>query len=190
MGINTPWDSVPKLWKDEKAYLNWLRGQVRRIWSTHPVKTNYCNKRPSMHPDDAYHHAAELSDKVNYRTRKVRQCEMCHKWFPVSYLEVDHLHGGEGFSDYEGFLAWQNRMLFVGFDDIREICKDCHHSVTLCQRLGIEMHEVPREKARIEFEKMRASQQKSHLKMLKLKYGKNASERLAIYKEYLKEKFA
>ena len=185
---NTPWGSVPKLWKDEKSFLNWLRSQVRKVWSRHPVKNTYVSKRKKMHPTELEKLGIEVVG-ATAKTRVVRQCEMCDKWFPVSQMEVDHIHGGTGFTNYEEFLAWQKRTLFVGFDDIREICKGCHQKVTLSQRLNIPMSQVPMEQERIKFSKLNSSDQTKELNSLQLCKGKNKAEREAIHYAYLKDKY-
>lgn len=173
---NTPWSSVPKLWKDEKAYLNWLRSQVRKVWSRHPVKNNYVKQRPSKNP-----HTMPNVKGVTTKSRTCRQCEICNDWFIPAHLEVDHIHGGKGFSTYDEFLEWQKRILFVGFDDIREICKGCHADVNLMQRFNCTKEEVPYHKARIEFSKLNSSEQTKRLEELQLGKGKNKVEREALF---------
>lgn len=144
-----PWDSVPDLWKDERSYLNWLRGQIRRIWSRHPIKHRYIAQRPTVKVLKLDGGGRELErpvplgvPKLSANTKEVKCCEMCGKWFPKGKMEVDHEVGGVGFSTYEEFLEWQHRMLFVSFDDIKHICKTCHNKVTLSQKFNCSLENV------------------------------------------------
>lgn len=188
MSVSKPWECVPDLWKTEKSYLNWLRGQIRRIWSRHPIKHRYVAQQEVISVTDAPLHLP-LGCTLSPRTKKLRQCEMCRLWWPPSKLEVDHIHGGVGFDNYEEFLEWQERILFVSFDDIRELCKTCHADVTLSQKLGCTLEEVPKERERIEFGKLKATKQNEALVMLGIKQGKNPAERVALFNEYLEKKY-
>lgn len=183
----TPWESVPHLWKTEKNFLNWMRSQVRKVWSRHPVKNNYISSKENYTIDKAKSLGLKMK-KVTKSHKKVRQCECCSYWYPPAELEIDHIHGGKGFSDWEGFTEWQRRMLWVGFDDIREVCKDCHADITLMQKLKITKEQLPIEKERIGFKKMSAADQKKLLNKLKLDYGKNSQERISTYIKYLETK--
>jgi len=187
--VGKPWKDVPDLWKGEKQYLNWLRGQIRRIWSRHPIKHRYVAQRETPTPVEASALHLPIGCALTARTKRLRECEMCKQWYPPSWLEVDHIHGGVGFDNYEEFLEWQERMLFVTFEDIRELCKTCHADVTLSQKLGCTLDAVPKERERIEFGKLKATKQNETLATLNLKQGKNPAERVAIFNEHLEKKY-
>lgn len=182
--MGKPWEDVPHIWKDEAAYCNWMRGQIRRMWSRHPIKVEYIkNRRVPISKVGA-------AIREQYpRAKYVCPCEMCHNWFPQSHMEVDHLHGGEGFRTYDEFLVWQKTMLFLGFNDIQHLCKPCHAKVTLSQKLGVPLSEVPLHQERIAFDKLAATTQARKLQHLGLPEGKNAAERKQIYLKYLQEKY-
>lgn len=188
--MSKPWECVPDLWKTEKSYLNWLRGQIRRIWSRHPIKHRYVAQRITLTPIDAQAQAVPIGCTLTARTKKLRCCEMCEQWFPPGRLEVDHIHGGVGFDTYEEFLEWQERMLFVSFDDIRELCKGCHAKVTLSQKLGCSLEDVPYHQERIAFSKLKAGEQNKLLDELCLTKGVNPKAREAEFLEYLEKKYA
>ena len=186
--MNNPWDSVPTLWKNEKAFLNWMRSQVRRIWNRHPVKNNYVRQRKAFHPYTLEQQGYEVRGATP-RTKVARQCEMCGEWFAPSRLEVDHIHGGVGFSDYQGFIEWQHRILFVGFDDIREICKDCHHKVNTSQRYNIPIEQVAKQLELIAFKKLKAKQQKELLAKCELPSTGNSKVREEVFIQHLRVKY-
>lgn len=186
----TPWEAVPELWADEKAYCNWLRGQIRKMWTRHPVKTSYVAQRPSLSKADALKNMKIVGvSSIHGSTKELKQCEMCELWFPKGRMEVDHLNGGEGFSTYEEFLQWQRGMLFLGFDDIQHICKVCHHQVSLSQKFHCSLEEVIIYIRRAEFRKAKAIQQGLILMRVQQPVGPNAEDRENIYCRYLQKKY-
>lgn len=135
-----PWEIPNSPWKDEKAYYNWLRGSIRRIWSRHPVKISYKQQRRYKAPVGRNGKEVWVSD-----------CEMCGE--QSRSCDVDHLHGGYGFTDWQSFTEWAKMILWVTYEDIRELCPECHAAVTLSQRLGIPVEEARLVKVVIQMEK-------------------------------------
>jgi hypothetical protein len=172
-----PWEDVPHIFKDEKAYFNWLRSQIRRIWSRAPVKIAYKMSRRYKAPVGKNNKEVFVSD-----------CEMCGKQHRA--CEVDHLHGGYGFKDWTSFCEWSKMILWVTFDDIRELCPDCHAAVSLSQRLGIDIKSAFIEKEVLIIMKLKASQIDSWLKERNVVVAKNAkSRRDAVRKVLEQEKY-
>jgi len=169
-----PWDMPGVPWKDEKAYLNWLRGSIRRIWSRAPVKIAYKQSRRYKAPVGRNGKEVFVSD-----------CEMCGK--QCRDCDVDHLHGGYGFKDWQSFTEWAKMILWVTFDDIRELCPDCHGAVTLSQKLGIDIASAFVEKKVIEICKLKASEQDAFLAKHNVVCAKNAVARRNAIREILKE---
>ena len=186
--MGKPWESVPHIWADERAYCNWLRSQIRRMWSRHPIKVEYVKQR-QIPIAEAVRRGVEFGHCYHPRTTAVCQCEHCHLWFAKGQMEVDHLHGGYGFSNYEEFLVWQKTMLFLSFDDIQHLCKKCHHKVSMTQKFHCEPEEVQAYIDRANFRKLKAGAQAAALNALCLPKGKNGAERDALYIQYLEEKY-
>ena len=114
-----PWDDVP-YFKNESGFLNWLRSQTRRIWSRHPTKLEYKKNRRYKAPVGKNGKMVFVSD-----------CEICGKQHRD--CEVDHIKAGGSFHDWGSYTKWAERILWVGMDDIRELCPDCHSIVTYQQ---------------------------------------------------------
>lgn len=180
--ISQPWDDVDN-WTDEKAYLNWLRSSVRRIWTKHPVKINYIQ---------AHRYKSNLGKKIKKNPNGMVwacTCESCGGTFRQTDCQVDHIDGGYGFSDWEGFIEWQKRILWVSFDDIRIVCKGCHSIITHAQRKGISFDEAKLDKKVIEFGKLKVDKQKETL----TDYGissdemSNATKRKEAYRRIINE---
>lgn len=146
MKSNQPWEDAPQVWKDEKAYLNWLRSSIRRIWSRHPVKIAYKQKRRYKAP-------------VGLRGKEVwvSDCELCGK--QARDCEVDHLSGGFGFTDWTSFTEWARMILWVGFDSIRELCPECHSVITHQQKTGLSFEEAKATKTAIDICKKKVDKQ-------------------------------
>lgn len=138
------WNFPSSPWKTETAFLTWLRGSIRRIWSKHPVKLAYKNGRRYKAPVG-----------INGKEVWVSDCEICKK--QCRKCEVDHIDGGYGFTDWDSFCKWQKRILLVSFDDIRELCEDCHGAVTYSQKQGVSFEEAKAIKKAIEIQKSKGA---------------------------------
>lgn len=184
--MSKPWLDVPEVWKDEQAFLNWMRSQIRRVWSRHPIKVEYV-KRRQITVEHAKEFGVEFGHCLHPRTKTVCRCEHCHLWFAKNQMEVDHIEGGTGFADYESFLQWQKRMLFVDFGDIQHLCKKCHHKVSMTQKFHCKPEEVQAYIDRANFRKFTAKMQQSALRAMGYTPGKNAKEREAQYTRYLEQ---
>lgn len=128
-----PWEVKNSPWKDKKAFLNWLRSQTRRIWAKHPVKTLYRQMRRYKAP-------VGVNDKEVW----VSDCEICGK--QTRKTEIDHMVEGGSFQDWQSYTEWSKRILWVSFEDIRELCVDCHAAVTLSQRKGLSFSDAVAER--------------------------------------------
>lgn len=126
----TPWRDVPSLWKDEKAFLQWLRGAARRLWNRHPLKIEYKRSRRYKAPVGKAGKEVWVSD-----------CEKCGK-IECRKTEIDHLEQAGSTLTLEQWKEWMVRLLVVDFDDVREVCLDCHAAINLSQKLGISFEEA------------------------------------------------
>ena len=143
------WNFPNSPFKSETAYFTWLRGSIRRIWSRSPVKIAYKQSRRYKAPVGK-----------NGKDVWVSRCELCGVEHRA--CEVDHIHGGKGFYDWESFTEWQKRILMVSFDDIRELCPDCHGVVSYQQKSGLSFKEAKIEKEAIEIQKQKKDVQWWH----------------------------
>lgn len=146
-----PWDNV-STWKNEKAFFNWLRSQTRRIWSRHPVKISYKQGRRYKAPIGK-----------NGREVWACRCEMCGKEVASGSAEIDHIAAGGSFYDWESYTEWAKRILWVSHDDIRELCQDCHSTVSHAQRTGLTLEEAHKDKKLIALTKRPVKEQKKEL---------------------------
>lgn len=168
-----PCDDV---WKNEKAFFNWLRSQTRRIWNRHPVKTEYKKSRRYKAPVG-----------INGKDVWVSDCEMCGK--QSRNCQVDHIVEGGSFNDWESYTEWAKRILLVGFDDIRELCPDCHADVTYAQRSGLSLEEAKIERKVAALKSRKVSEIKTTLDMhgISWEHGDKKADLLNRYRDYIRK---
>lgn len=147
---------VPHIWKNERAFLSWLRSAARRTWSKHPIKNEYKRARRYKAP------LGRVTKKSPEGMVWVSDCEMCGE--QSRSCEVDHIESAGSFTTVEEWKDWMEKLLVVGFDDVRELCKDCHEAVTLTQKQGMSLEEAFIEKEVIKLCKMKAGELREYLK--------------------------
>lgn len=182
MNMSNPWDDCPDLWKSEKHFCQWLRSQTRRIWSRHPVKNRYCSKHTV---------AAESIKGFKQkfpRAKKARQCAMCKEWYPPTQTEVDHIHPAGSFDCVKTYHIWVERLLVLGFDDMRILCKPCHLKVTLAEKFKCKLEDVWAYQEVAAFNKLKAKEARKKMEEYGLPSDKSLTQLKAIFKQYMMEK--
>jgi hypothetical protein len=101
--------------------------------------------------------------------------------------QTDHIQGGRGFANWNEFTEWAKMILWVSFDDIRELCKSCHETVTLSQKLGVNLDEAYVQKQVIAIQKTKAAGVIAWLQERGITPGKNAKERKQQLTEQLRK---
>lgn len=181
--MSKPWEDVPEVWKDEKAFCQWLRSQSRRMWTRHPVKNNYVRARMVAISDVP---PEQLAAVPHSRTKSLCKCEMCGLYFPRNKIEVDHIVQAGSFlsvGDWQGFLQ---RLMVVGYDDIRILCKaTCHANVTMSQRFHCSLEEAKARSDAAQFKKLSGADQKAMLLTLNLPVPTTAKGRADAYLNHL-----
>jgi hypothetical protein len=158
--MGSPWLDAPDLWADEKAYCQWLRSMGRKIWARHPIKHRYIKmkKVPLSQVREE-----DRPPKLNSRTKELCRCEMCREYKTPSQIEVDHIEQAGSFSSVEEWHTWMDRLLLIGFDGMRILCKDCHKKVNLSQRFHCDIAEATIRQELAAFKKLRVGEMKEKL---------------------------
>lgn len=161
-----PWEQVPEVWSTQSKYFVWMRGQMRRAWSRHPVK-------------NAYMHSHRVRAPLGRKTTKNPtglvwgcKCEQCKELKRQSQCEVDHIEAAGSFKNWDDFSGWMIRLMHINFDSIRIVCKDCHRIISYAERMHISFDEAAICKQVIAFSKQGVTEQKKAL----LSYGYKAKE--------------
>jgi hypothetical protein len=121
----------------KSAMVAMVRGAVRKSWMKSPTKLAYLHSK--IQPD---------LDDTNRRKWKVT-CECCGGSFKMDEIEIDHKHGNHSFLTPEDFLNYFEKILMVGFDDLSALCKECHATKTLSEKLGIGLKDAAAHKQAI-----------------------------------------
>lgn len=187
--MTKPWEDVPDLWADEKAYCNWLRSQSRRIWSRHPIKNRYKADRTVLISEIPTLKEYAAFTKKHPRAKKACKCEICGVYSPASKTEVDHIDEAGSFSTVAEWKDWLDRLLLLGFSGIRLLDKDCHLKVTLSQRFKCKFEDVWVYQEIAAFNKMNATQQcKALFALVGCHAAPNGARRKALFKKHMMEK--
>ena len=178
-----PWEQCPDVWKTKAAFFQWMRGQMRRAWSRHPVKVAYMHNHRKRVP------LGRITTKNPKGLVWGCQCEHCKQEFKQTECEVDHIDAAGSFKGWEDFEAWMTKLMHINFDSIRIVCKECHRIISYAERMGYTFEEAKLEKEVIAFTKLPVARQQS---MLIVKFPPkdraNAKVRRAGYKKLLQEK--
>ncbi len=178
-----PWQQCPDVWKTKAQFFQWMRGQMRRAWSRHPVKVAYMHQHRKRVP------LGRVTTKNPQGLVWGCQCEHCKQDFKQTECEVDHIDAAGSFKGWEDFEAWMVKLMHINFDSIRVVCKECHRIISYAERMGYTFAEAKLEKEAIAFSKLPIKLQNSMLDCHRLKEGcNNAKQRKAAWKQHLQEK--
>lgn len=180
-GAGTPW-------KTEAAWMNWLRGALRRCWSKHPLKIAALHKYrvKIKNPNPA---SAKAFPEVWGGV-----CDVCKGTFPLSggkkegkaknKIQVDHKQAAGTFRTVEDFQGFFERMFCVGIEDLRLVCADCNKTLAYADKHKISLEEAQAVKQAIAIGK--SKQDKQWLEERGIKPAGNAAGRRKQIVEILK----
>ena len=138
-----PWETLPKVWKTEAAFMSYIRSGIRKsIWSRYPVKTEFMK----------YKRVRGVNPKTG-RNCYGGDCYICGKFFAQNDTEVDHLEGNHSMKSIGQVSSYLEALLFIDFDGLGIVCKPCHKIKSYSERMGITFEEARVEKETIAYMK-------------------------------------
>ena len=176
-----PWEQCPDVWKTKPAFFQWMRGQMRRAWSRHPVKVSYMHNHRERVP------LGRVTTKNPEGLIWGCRCEHCQQLFKQTECEVDHIEGAGSFKGWEDFEEWMVKLMHINWNSIRVVCKECHRIISYAERMHITFEEAKLEKEVIAFTKLPIPKQNKLLAEAGYKET-NAKDRRNAYKHYLESK--
>ncbi len=176
-----PWEQCPDVWKTKAAFFQWMRGQMRRAWSRHPVKVSYMHNHRERVP------LGRITTKNPEGLVWGCRCEHCNNLFKQTECEVDHIEGAGSFKGWEDFEAWMVKLMHINWNSIRVVCKECHRIISYAERMHITFEESKLEKEVIAFTKLSVHRQVEALRCVSKMTATNAKQRRAAYKKHLQE---
>ena len=176
-----PWEQCPTVWKTKAAFFLWMRGQMRRAWSRHPVKVSYMQANRLRVP------LGRVTPKNPKGLVWGCKCEHCQQLFKQVECEVDHINEAGSFKGWEDFEAWMHKLMHINWDSIRIVCKTCHRIISYAARMGISFEEARLIKVAIVFSKLPIKTQNEMLEAVGITGVTNAKARRAAYQKHLEE---
>lgn len=172
---NKPWLDLPDLFKDEKAFCQWLRSASRAAWTKHPIRIRYIQERRQKLP-------------VGKKTKSnpegmvwACQCELCGEY--TRKPQTDHKIQCGSTGSVAEWLEWIEKLLILGFDDIQLLCKKCHDIKSYQDRTGLDWDSAKSKKDQIAFGKTDEATQRKILQAAGIEPSKTKSGRLKQYKQ-------
>lgn len=139
--MKLPYEEYPNIWKNAPAWWGYLRGCLRKAWSTNPIKLELLKEKRKQ------------IDNPNPKGNKPKvwgfDCEMCNNTFIISECQVDHKIPAGKLSKIEDIQGFVERLLFVGKDDLRLVCKGCNNALAMADKRGISYEQAKAEKEAI-----------------------------------------
>lgn len=132
-----PWEIYPEIWKTKSAYFTWLRGGLRRMWSTYPAKIAW-KKKQLFNPPAGY----------SGRAKSLGQCRYCSRHFPASYLEVDHVQQAGACNSWEESYKFIHALFQCNGNWVLA-CPECHKIKSYAEKSGLSLEEARIKKAAI-----------------------------------------
>lgn len=132
--------------KTDTQFWNWMRSQLRQVWSKHPTKLDFLKSK-------------RYTKRVGNRPIYHIDCTVCGEPNMLKNIEVNHKKQCGNVKE----AGYHLRLLDVGYADMECVCKPCHAIITYSERQGISFEEAKIEKQVIAFGKLPAAKQKEIL---------------------------
>ena len=128
-----PWGNGTP-WKNSVAFFTYLRSCLRKSWSNCPTKHNLLKKKRYQIPNP---------NKAGKKpTVFGAECAMCGGEFPLSQIQVDHIHAAGSLQKKEDIQGFVERLLFVTEDDLRLVCKGCNACLAYSDKHKVSFNEA------------------------------------------------
>lgn len=167
-GFGTPW-------KNSVAFFTYLRGCLRKAWSTNPIKHNLIKKKRKQ--------IKNPNPNGKKETVFGFTCEMCNIDHVIANGQVDHKVAAGSLRKTEDIQGFVERLLYVTEDDLRLICKGCNSALAYADKNDMSYEEAVREKKLIEICKTKKDVQ--FLKDRNIVPASNAAKRKQQVREVL-----
>lgn len=111
----------------EAAFRSWVRSSLRRMslrWRPlHVVRG--ASKRPIIDAE------RQLWGNT---VRFVHQCQLCMGWFPIKFIDVDHIIPCGTLADIATDAGPFILRMLCEEDGVRRLCKSCHKHITKAEK--------------------------------------------------------
>ena len=170
--MKEPWGKGTP-WKNSVAFFTYLRGCLRKAWSTNPIKLNVIRNSRYQIPNP--------NPKGNKLTVWGFDCKLCGKTFSLKDGNVDHITPAGSLQKTEDIQGFVERLLYVEEADLRLICKSCNSCLAYAEKMGISLDAARIEKEIIQI--MKDKKDKEWLLSHNITPASNATKRRQQIKE-------
>lgn len=130
-GKGTPWSS-------QTAFMTYLRGCLRKAWSTNPIKlTVLKNNRKQI---------ANPNPRGNKPTVWGCTCSICNQDYAMKDIQVDHITPAGSLREISDIQGFVERLLCITEEDLRIVCKTCNSILAYADKQGISFERALLEK--------------------------------------------
>jgi hypothetical protein len=151
-----PWQEEGVPWKTEAAFWSFIRSGLRSVWSKHPTKILFIQKFrvkvPNPNPDGRNETvwgmicakcggafcmpvAKKVKAKIEALTGKL-----------FNYIEINHKAQAGSLKNKEDLGKFASNLLYVTFDDLESVCKQCHGVHTYSEKNSVSAEEAALQK--------------------------------------------
>lgn len=171
-GKGTPWSS-------QTAFMTYLRGCLRKAWSTNPIKlTVLKNSRKQI---------ANPNPRGNKPTVWGCTCSLCNKDYVMKDIQVDHIIPAGSLKEISDIQGFVERLLCVTEEDLRVVCKSCNSILAYADKQKISFEEAVIDKHIILL--CKEKKDKAFFEERSLPIPKNQMERRKEMQRILKEEY-
>jgi hypothetical protein len=139
--LRDPWELPYTPWNTRAKFYTYLRGGLRKsLWSHNPTKTEFIKSKRVRVP---------LGKRNKEGIRAVVwgcKCEQCGEEKKQSDCQVDHRQGEMKLNCVEDIQRFVLDLVFISFEDLALLCKECHAVKTYSERHNLSFEEAEREK--------------------------------------------
>jgi hypothetical protein len=131
-----PWTCEGSPWKTESAFMNWVRGVLRKGWKVHPIKIEFINKyrKRIKNPNEK---SAKRFPECWGMT-----CDICQKDAIQSDIQIDHRGDSGTFTKFSDAEEYMKHLFLIDYESIRPLCTACHSVVSHAQNTGLSFEEA------------------------------------------------
>lgn len=131
-----PWEAAPHIWKTEAAFMNYVRGVLRKGWKTNPLKLDYINRfrKRIKNPNEK---SAKRFPECWGMT-----CDICKVDTVQADIQIDHKGDSGAFTKFSDAEAYMKHLFLIDYESIRPLCTSCHSIVSHCQNTGLSFEDA------------------------------------------------
>jgi RNase P subunit RPR2 len=154
-----PWQVKGVSFNTESKFWSFVRSGLRKVWARHQVKLKFIDtfriKVPNPNPDGRVEKVWGMTcvecgqDYPMPVSKDVKKKIEKFTGKPFNYIEINHKTEAGSLKSKEDIGRFAANLLYVTFDDLEPMCKECHAVLTYMQKEGVDKKTATAEKQAI-----------------------------------------